>query len=101
MAERSTESSAGAGSADFSRASNRIGIPVGDLKSAAARGTKENPVIAPPALRLTTAVTCCHQALLPGCISSPPSSARLENVKLNRSLNCQLNYANSLGLGSC
>ena len=33
----------------------------GELKSAAAFGTKENPVIAPPALRLTSAVICCHR----------------------------------------
>jgi len=37
---------------------------VGEVRSAAAFGTKENPVIAPPALRLTNAVTCCHQGLL-------------------------------------
>ena len=35
--------------------------------SAAAFGTNENPVIAPPALRLTSAVTCCHQGLLADC----------------------------------
>ncbi len=34
---------------------------VGELMSAAAFGTKENPVMAPPALRLTSAVICCHR----------------------------------------
>ena len=34
---------------------------VGVLMSAAAFGTKENPVMAPPALRLTSAVICCHR----------------------------------------
>ena len=34
---------------------------VGELKSAAAFGTKEKPVMAPPALRLTSAVICCHR----------------------------------------
>ena len=33
----------------------------GELKSAAAFGTKENPVIAPPALRVTSAAICCHR----------------------------------------
>jgi hypothetical protein len=34
---------------------------VGELMSAAAFGIKENPVIAPPALRLTSAAICCHR----------------------------------------
>jgi hypothetical protein len=38
---------------------------VGDeMSAAAALGTKDNPVIAPPALRLTSAVACCHQGFL-------------------------------------
>ena len=36
----------------------------GELISAAAFGTKENPVMAPPALRLTSAVICCHRGRL-------------------------------------
>ena len=31
--------------------------------STVALGAKENPVTAPPALRLTTAVACCHHGL--------------------------------------
>jgi hypothetical protein len=37
---------------------------VGDIKSAGELGTNENPVTAPLAPRLTTAVTCCHRGLL-------------------------------------
>jgi hypothetical protein len=73
MAERSIASSVVAGWAVFLRASKRIGMLVGDLRSAAAPGTKENPVIAPPALRLTSAVICCHRGLLAGCMRSPLS----------------------------
>ncbi|HKB29265.1 MAG TPA: hypothetical protein VKD26_00325 [Streptosporangiaceae bacterium] len=39
-------------------------MPVGDVISAAGFGTTENPVMAPPALRLTSAVACCHQGFL-------------------------------------
>src|ERR1022692_4600602 len=48
----------------------------GDFISAAARGTNENPVITPLALRLTSAVTCCHHGLPRECISSPHSELR-------------------------
>jgi len=34
---------------------------VGEVMSAAAFGTKENPVTAPPTLRLTSAVICCQR----------------------------------------
>jgi hypothetical protein len=37
---------------------------VGDAISAAACGAKDNPVIAPPALTLTSAVACCHHGFL-------------------------------------
>src|SRR5580698_5490718 len=50
-----------AGRADCWRAARFSGMLVGELMSAAAFGTKENPVIAPPALRLTSAVICCHR----------------------------------------
>src|SRR6266496_1590135 len=48
-------------------------MPVGEARSAAALGTKENPVIAPPAVRLTSAVTCCHRGRPAESISSPLS----------------------------
>ena len=47
--------------ADCWSATRFSGMLVGELKSAAAFGTKENPVMAPPALRLTSAVICCHR----------------------------------------
>ena len=46
---------------DWRSATRFSGMLAGELKSAAAFGTKENPVIAPPALRLTSAVICCHR----------------------------------------
>jgi hypothetical protein len=73
MADRSVASLAGAaGCADFSRASSRIGMLVGDVISAGALGTNEKPVMVPLALRLTSAVTCCHRGLLAEITSSPP-----------------------------
>src|SRR5215472_12863038 len=77
MAERSMAPSAGAGWADFSKASNCMGMPDGDFSSPAARGTKEKPEIAPLTLRVTRAVTCSHHGLLMGCTGSPRSSPRL------------------------
>jgi hypothetical protein len=56
-----------------SRAIRWIIIFDGDDRSAVAFGVKENPVTAPPALRLTTAVACCHQGFLAELIGSPPS----------------------------
>jgi hypothetical protein len=73
MAERSIASLAGAGWPACRKASNRMCMPVGEVRSAAALGTKVNPVIAPLALKLTTAVACCHSGLLAGCTSTPPS----------------------------
>ena len=64
MAVRSIASDWGAGLAawaDCFRATRFNGMLVGELISAAACGTKENPVMAPPALRLTSAVICCHR----------------------------------------
>ena len=72
MAERSAASSAGAAVADFSSAISRIGMLVGEVRSAGALGTKENPVMVPLAPRLTSAVTCCQRALLSEITSSPP-----------------------------
>ncbi len=46
---------------DCRSATRFSGMLVGELMSAAAFGTKENPVMAPPALRLTSAVICCHR----------------------------------------
>ena len=44
------------------RSATRLsGMLLGDVISAAAFGTKENPVTAPPTLRLTSAVICCHR----------------------------------------
>src|SRR5258708_21728227 len=71
MAERSIASSEAAGLADFSSAIKRMGMLVGVVRSATGPGTNENPVIAPPVLRLTSAVTCCHSGLPAGLISSP------------------------------
>src|SRR5258707_2356702 len=71
MAERSITSSEAAGWADFCRAIKRMGMLVGVARSAAAPGTNENPVMAPPELRLTSAVICCHRGLATGLISSP------------------------------
>ncbi len=64
MADRSAASLDEAGRAVCCMASRLSGILVGEVRSAAAFGTKVNPVIAPPALRLTSAVACCHQGLL-------------------------------------
>ena len=67
MAARNTASWLGAARCasgvwtDWCSATRLIGTLDGELKSAAAFGTKENPVIAPPALRLTSAVICCHR----------------------------------------
>jgi hypothetical protein len=44
---------------------------VGDVRSPTAPGTNENPVMAPPVLRLTSAVTCCHNGLAAMLIRSP------------------------------
>ena len=66
MAERSAESSAGACCPCRTvcpRASRLIGRLEGEVMSTVALGAKENPVTAPPALRLTTAVACCHHGL--------------------------------------
>src|SRR5215467_9614599 len=63
MADRRFASGAGACRTDCSSAISLIGRLAGDRRSAAVCGTKENPVIAPPALRLTSAVACCHQGL--------------------------------------
>jgi len=52
------------------------GMLEGDVRSAAGRGTKEKPVIAPPAPRLTSAVACCHQGLPADGTGSPPSFGR-------------------------
>src|SRR5689334_5568426 len=71
MADRSAPSSATAGRADCSRAMRCTGRLVGDAMSAAGLGTKENPVTAPPAPRLTSAVACCHQGLLAEGMLSP------------------------------
>ena len=73
MADRSVASLDGAACwADFSSAISRIGRLAGDAMSAGAFGTNENPVIVPLALRLTSAVTCCHRGLLVEITSSPP-----------------------------
>src|SRR5262249_19807360 len=71
MADRSVASSGAAGLTDFSRAIKRIGMLVGVVRSATVPGTNENPLIAPPVLRLTSAVTCCHKGFAVGLISSP------------------------------
>jgi hypothetical protein len=57
---------------------SRIGMLVGDVRSADAAGTKENPVIVPLAPRLTSAVTCCHSGLLAEITGSPPFLVALE-----------------------
>jgi hypothetical protein len=44
----------------------------GDDVSAAALGAKENPVTAPVALRLTTAVAFCHQGFRAELMYPPP-----------------------------
>ena len=67
MAVRSVASPAGACRTECCRASKLTGRLVGDEKSTLAWGTNEKPVIAPPALRLTSAVACCHQGLLARC----------------------------------
>jgi hypothetical protein len=76
MAERSVASSAAcvAGLAAWVRASSRMLTLDGDRTSAAALGAKEKPVMTPPALRLTSAVACCHHGFLAGWLMrSPPS----------------------------
>src|SRR5580700_4978642 len=73
MAERSIVSLEAVGWAAFSRAIKRIGMLVGEVRSATAPGTNENPVMAPPVLRLTRAVTCCHSGLAAMLMSSPHS----------------------------
>src|SRR5215831_14864862 len=73
MADRSFASSACAGWADFSSAIRPTGMLEGDVRSAAGRGTKEKPVIAPPAPRLTSAVACCHQGRPADGMGSPRS----------------------------
>jgi hypothetical protein len=71
MAERSMESLDAVGRAAFSSAIRRIGMLLGEVRSATAPGTNENPVMAPPVLRLTMAVTCCHNGFAAMLISSP------------------------------
>ena len=66
MAVRSVASLAGACRTECCRASKLTGRLVGDEKSTAALGTNEKPVMAPPALRLTSAVACCHHGVLAG-----------------------------------
>jgi hypothetical protein len=46
---------------------------VGDVISATVPWVKENPVIAPQVLRLTSAVACCHVGFLTGITDSPSS----------------------------
>src|SRR5260370_9148037 len=48
-----------------------MGMLGGVARSAAPPGTKENPVMAPPVLRLTSAVICCHRGRPATLISSP------------------------------
>src|ERR1700689_3979961 len=48
---------------------------VGDVISATVPWVKENPVIAPHVLRLTSAVACCQVGFLTECIESPSSAA--------------------------
>ena len=67
MAVRSVASLAGACRTECCRASRLTGRLVGEEKSTAAFGMNEKPVMAPPALRLTSAVACCHHGLLAGC----------------------------------
>src|SRR3981081_1180963 len=104
MAERSMASSAAVGCAAFSSAVRWTGRLAGDAMLAAVPGAKENPVIVPPALRLTRAVACCHQGFLAGCTESPsfqagsgtapPAPARRRGQKCG-------NYAGSYEFGIC
>src|SRR6266516_847130 len=64
MADRNVASLAVPCRAECSRAIRWMGRLAGDVSSAADWGTKESPVIAPPAPRLTSAVACCHQGLV-------------------------------------
>src|SRR5262249_31589625 len=66
IADRSRASSLGVAWADFSSASKVIGRPAGEIRSAGEPGTNERPVTTPPALRLTSAVACCHRGLAAG-----------------------------------
>src|SRR5271156_977825 len=47
---------------------------VGDVISATVPWVKENPVIAPQVLRLTSAVACCHVGFLAKFTGSPSST---------------------------
>src|ERR1700678_435180 len=47
---------------------------VGDVISATVPWVKENPVIAPQVLRLTSAVACCHVGFLAKFTKSPSST---------------------------
>src|SRR5215469_1757583 len=93
MADRSIASSGAAGLTDFSRAIRRIGMLVGVVRSATAPGTNENPAIAPPVLRLTSAVTCCHRGFAAGLISSPHfrwAGARARRARLGTTARARL-----------
>src|SRR5215510_15089681 len=66
IADRSRASSLGVAWADFSSAIKVIGRPAGEIRSAREPGTNDRPVTTPPALRLTSAVACCHRGLAAG-----------------------------------
>ena len=71
MAARSALSPEAAGAAGLLDASRRTGRPAGDVRSDTVPWARENPVIAPHVLRLTSAVACCHLGFLTECTDSP------------------------------
>src|SRR5215471_580506 len=101
MAERRLASPAGAVVADFSSAMRRIGMLAGAVRSAGALGTKENPVMVPLAPRLTSAVTCCHRALLSEITSSPPFLRDWGRDDRDGGTNILCRHAACFAAGSC
>src|SRR5579875_504341 len=72
MEARSLASAADGGLAGVEDASRWAGMLVGDVRSATDPWARENPVIAPQVLRLTSAVACCNRCFLAACTTSPP-----------------------------